>query len=468
MSNNDEMKNDNYSAHDESVEETSKKSGSGAIIKIFALLIFVAVSGFGFLYWFQMNPEHKDDLENITGMDLSGVDSLAKNVGEQTNSVLSKTPLGETILSQSEVEAGTQNQTLETQNELSSNQTTTATENVTSDVNQEDAGNIIQPPKNAPVMTIVTEADPNVQAAKDEEERAKALAEIEAALAGNNVVSSPLSSEEGGMAYKGSMSTGTINAAGGDKVISPNFINNLAMYLASNYSPSEGVLISPVQANMHYGANLYALPQAGNLSEARKYILNYVYTPENLSNLYAMYSDKFIQDLQNYAAMGSDNRKALNQEEQAKMFKDYANYLNALASSAQSVLAVDNLAVKANQYSEAFADVVKAKNDFATIQVAYEEARYNQADTSKQKNDLVEASKVIDERNQTLNSLRENIVSEIKGNGNTAFPDSTLLYMFEWFARRENATNGQSKAANSELIAIFYDMANRLNAAVKP
>ncbi len=489
--------------NDENIQAQPKKSKKLTVI--IASIILLLLVGFAFLYWFQMRPEHREELEEITGMDLTAIDTIARNVGEQTNSVISRTPLGETLRTQevstdsteqeilenddaqseteSQIQAETlpaqpilqeiddnreiltENQIITTPNAQQSTINNQATSPSQASTNQSGTSrNIIEPPANAPVLNLVTEADPEDQAQQDEEARQRALAEIENALQNPNTTS--LSEEEllAMEEYHGELAGDSINSVE-DRVISRNFVSDVALYLVNNYVPGENsgtINASPISMNIYYGTNLKELPQAGGFTQAREYILSYVYTPSMLQGLYSAYSSQFIEDMQSYAAVPMGDREALSQEEQQVMFQDYSDYLNSLASATQSVIDVPNLREKAQEHSALFAAMTATKNNFAEIQVQYEEARYNNENTEALREEMLLASQEIERASEELEAMQSSILSEIQNNGNSQFSDATLLYIFEWIGRREANNQAQAQSANQELVTLCRELAEKL------
>ncbi len=488
MENNKDTQNTNENQH----ETKQEKSGLRTSLLLLAALLILCFLAFGFLYWFQMKPENKENLEKITGADLSAIDTIARNVGNQTNTVLSLTPLGEALRTQNEIresqseevepsqesnipdednlETFTFNNNETIQGEQTLAQTTTesssntsqsaptstdnSTQSSTAAENEEDSANIIQPPSNVSELNLVTEASPEEQARIDEEERLKAIADIEALLANqqNHVPSLPSSNKESSAPSAPSPFEGPV-----DKVIGANFIQDIAYYLVHNYSLSKGLLTSPIAINIRYGANLRALPSAGNTLQARAYILDYAYNAHTLQNLYALYEERFIHDLNNALS-----ERSFSANEKEAFYKALAHFTRQTAVSVQNILNVSSRKAKAEELLRVKNAELQAEDTFASYQVAYEEARANNGDIESIRDNMVEAAEEIEKASARLQVTQGGILNDIKQQGNAAFSNNTLLYAFEWLHRRE-MRNEEANAANQELLNLLLLLAERLD-----
>ncbi len=451
-------------------EKPQEKKSFKPLLLIITIILLLCFLGFGFLYWLQMKPENKESLERMTGTDLSTLDSFAQSLGNQANSVLGKTPLGDALLNQTPVQPQAENTsstaTIPNEDELetviigesSETQTTPLDTSEASSTSTEEAQarspqtpeeeNIIQPPSNVQELELVTEASEEAQAAQDEEERLKAIAEIEALLASQNQASS--------LTQENSANTASFNGPV-DNVIGASFIQNIANYLVENYNTDNGIETSPIALNIHYGTSMAGLPSAGNLIEARNYVLNYIYNPQTLNSLYNTYEERFIFELDKAA-----KEKNLSSSEQEKMYYDYASFLKGTASCLQSILYVNQRQEKAEELLRVKNEEKQSQEKFAVSQIAFEEAKSSGANTDAYKEAMIEASKEIEVTSARLAVTKAGILNDIKAHTNPQFSDNTLLYAFEWLHRRDQ--NGQDNAneANLELILLLYKLAERL------
>jgi hypothetical protein len=114
--------------------------------------------------------------------------------------------------------------------------------------------------------------------------------------------------------------------AGGDAVVRPAFVDDIAMFLAQNYWPkgthpsakNSGITTASLRwANLRYGAELRSL-------NGRQAVLHYVLNLATVSNLYAMYADSFVASLARGAETRSvgegDARRFLTSAEKKEMF----------------------------------------------------------------------------------------------------------------------------------------------------
>ena len=267
-------------------------------------------------------------------------------------------------------------------------------------------------------------------------------------------------------------------AAREDAVVRPDFINDIAGFLAKNYWPknthpsarNSGITTASLQwANLRYGADLRGADGSQSDSRsARRAVLNYVLKPMAVDRIYSLYADGFIAALKQEAdkrTVGEGNgKRLLSEQEKKEMFGLYANFAVRIAGALESYAADPTMPTKVQTYSQAEQAVQEANRIYLESMVAHEDAAESKdkarvvAAQLRMDKDAATYQKRVREREATRDVLIESMGKMQKGYG-----DDTLVYTAFWAYRRGKDSASSLRACSKAL----NDMGAKLAAAAR-
>lgn len=260
-------------------------------------------------------------------------------------------------------------------------------------------------------------------------------------------------------------------SAGGDLVVLPAFVDDIATFLARNYWPKgthpsagkSGITTASLRwANLRYGADLRGL-------EGRQAVLHHVLTPGAISKLYALYADSFVNALSRAAGarvVGEDGAgRFLTDAEKKEMFTIYAAYAASVANALERYAATPGMAVKVAAYADAEARLEEANKMYIESVIAHENsmdgADKNLVTASRFKRDKDAAT--YQKRVREREAARRDLVTAMSGGKAADESNDTLVYVAFWAYRRgPDSTPGLKAGAKA-----FADIGVRLSAAAK-
>ncbi|CAK7066546.1 MAG: hypothetical protein DELT_01661 [Desulfovibrio sp.] len=272
------------------------------------------------------------------------------------------------------------------------------------------------------------------------------------------------------------VSSGASSAAsqgqGGDAVVRPAFVDDIALFLAENYwpkgtHPSAGTggstTVSLRWANLRYGAELRG---AGGSTAARAAVLQYVLNPATVSKLYGMYADPFVSSLSRAAETRSVSGRLLTDAERKEMLTIYASYAARVANALERYAATPGMAAKVETYSQAESVVAEANKAYlesvALFESSSEGADANAITVARLKRDKEAAT--YQKRIREREAARRDLVAAMSPGGKAVTSGGdTLVYVAFW-AYRRGADSAPGLRACAKALT---DISGKLTAAAK-
>ncbi len=306
---------------------------------------------------------------------------------------------------------------------------------------------------------IVTEADPEVQAAIDEENRQKAKESFEQELLGEDNQEALGENEDRGSVVD---AANNVVARSQDRVISARFIDGFAKYLIENYTDFSKA--SPMKASAFYGTSLQDLPQSAGIIQSREFIINYLYKADTLAKLHAAYEDQFLTAYKKYAHSTLENNTTLTSAQVKRMNAYYANYASSLAQALRAISSVPDFKEQMTSVYAAESALALAKASFAKTQVEFNEARYANKSTALLGRQLKDLASEIEAASIKLKSEEEELAGKIMQQSNMSLSTNDLTSLCRWLARREaQIANYEAwQETNRELANIFSNISVKL------
>jgi hypothetical protein len=243
--------------------------------------------------------------------------------------------------------------------------------------------------------------------------------------------------------------------SGGDSLVTPDFVEDFARFLADNYWPrgthtlarNRGVSTAGVKwANMRYGAQLHGFHgDKSRPDRLRQRVMDYVFMPSMIRGLYGLYQGHFFSALENQAlARGEGPQGAYFTNAQvADMFALYATTANELAGCVRAYRGAPGVRAQVSAYADAHTEADSAFKRFM------ESMQAGEADKGPLSERYYESVR-------RRESARRSLARSLRGNG--GLDDDSLVYVALWLYRRGP---GQDSAL-SALEEICADSAARL------
>ncbi len=272
----------------------------------------------------------------------------------------------------------------------------------------------------------------------------KALAEDIPAAPDGDSVSGALSNE--------SPSEETIRD---DSVVTGDFIQDLAVWMASSYSPSQRrnhsgySSISLERANGRYSSSPSLRSVEKDTLRGRVSILNYVYKPGMLEALYLLYAPRFIDALED-AARRPRRNNTLENWQVADMFTVYGEQFSRLASSLDAAAEVDLSALVAPIHA-AGDNERTANENFATAHADHATALAagHKGEAEVQSKRMLEQARLSGIYAGERAQARRHLAAALRRHGSDpALSDNDLVFLSEWIVRHNGSKEATSIAAS--------------------
>ena len=288
--------------------------------------------------------------------------------------------------------------------------------------------------------------------------------------------------QEGGASAGGKLAAGTTAAAEtgaaadtplarkDDAVVRIAFIDDLASWLTQGYSPARSgqLTINLQEANLRYGMGMKGLAWIGeDLPAGRSAALKYVFTPDMLQALYALYAPRFMDAVER--ALGDEQKRPLTAEQKVVFYRLYAQQFRALAGTLQGISEVSDFGERMQRQRQLAQQVVQTNARYSELVFARDEASAS-GNTSR----LMELQPVVDAAAGAYRQAvlareqgRDSLAGAIRKNrGLRQFDNDTLLYVAAWIDRRASGTPS-GMAAAGKASQLFSDLAGRFEQAGK-
>lgn len=242
-----------------------------------------------------------------------------------------------------------------------------------------------------------------------------------------------------------------------DTVVPVTFVDDLAAFLAENYWPAgthpmatnKGVTTASLKlANLKYGSQLHGLNAPSEAATPqRQQVLEYVFLPSMLQGLYALYSPRFVQALDQQAHLQTrgDGKTALTDAQIAEMYGLYATQAKGLADAVRAYSQEPEARELVAAYDRASSGASEA---------------YRQFTESKESDggELVNASRY-QEAVIRREQAKEELANTLQSNGSLKGLDAdTLVYTAQWLYRRGKNQEQMFRALASVLDACASKM----------
>lgn len=239
-----------------------------------------------------------------------------------------------------------------------------------------------------------------------------------------------------------------------DARVRPDIIDDLAIYIVNRYRPSSGMLgFNLPTINQRYGSKLASAQDGG-----RSGILRYIFHPTMLKSLYGLYSDRFMQSLDNAASA-----RKLPTDQIKKMYNTLASQCMNLASTLDAISQVNDFKKKLKAI-----DVAAQKSNDLNAQVT---AAIFELDAIREKNGsqstISSASSKVDSLSaryrksvDEYNYIRKSLIADIRKNGGQNMDDASLMFVTFWIDRRLQSTDDALESAQAAS-GILRDLADR-------
>lgn len=220
-----------------------------------------------------------------------------------------------------------------------------------------------------------------------------------------------------------------------DKTVTLGFVESLANYLLSHFTPkdisgSPATYASAKSANIYFGQSLegFSVP-VDNIRAARKSVLDYAFTSPMLQTLQNIYSPAFIAILadkatsedRKYKVSGSYETRTLTQKETAAMFRLNASVFEQTAAIFRIIATDPSLTALAGKYLQNSKAVERANG---TLQNAIAEEK-----------GTVEAGQRLKQAILQREQVKSTMIKHIRKQCATC-PSSEAFYLTQWAYRR--------------------------------
>lgn len=255
-----------------------------------------------------------------------------------------------------------------------------------------------------------------------------------------------------------------------DSVVRSLFVEDMAQWMVSRYQPGKDggrVNIGVQSANMRYGTSLRGISFRGeDLLAGREALFRYAFSPAMLQALYALYVDRFVEDLA-LAAAEPKQGQPLTAQETDEMYRAYAGRFTSLARVLDNIAAVPDFRQRMENLNKSAQKAIDIHTQVGEAVFVLDEAREASKDGPIEAAQLrvnglnAQYRRAIDERTQAQQSL----VNAVRGTDSPRIlDDDTVLFVAHWMERR---LEKQPEALQSARAAaqILHDLAKRLHQA---
>ncbi|GHU90264.1 hypothetical protein AGMMS49925_02400 [Deltaproteobacteria bacterium] len=249
-----------------------------------------------------------------------------------------------------------------------------------------------------------------------------------------------------------------------DNIVRPDFIEDLAAWLVSQYKPGlpTGTLaVSAQSANQRYGEKMTGL--SGDGQGGRAGILRYVFHPAMIQGMYALYVDSFLEAVQRESAA-----IALPPEQCRQLLLAVAGRSVLLAVALEGVASVPDLDEQIKKLEWISQNVVSVNSQMTQVVFDLDELRENRAAQSRI--DELQACvttlaaryrKELEDREAARRALVAAVrVAAVRKGGGQAFDEDFLLFLAHWVDRRLR-TEPQALASVWSAAGVLRDLARR-------
>lgn len=248
------------------------------------------------------------------------------------------------------------------------------------------------------------------------------------------------------------------------------FVEDVAQWMVSRYQPAKdgGRVNAGVQsANMRYGTTLRGITYRGeDLLAGRESLFRYAFTPSMLPALYALYVDRFVEDLAQAAAEPKQG-PPLTAQQTDEMYRAYAERFTALARVLDNISKTPDLRARMDKLNQSTQKATEVHAQVAEAVFVLDEAREAGKDGPIEAAQLrvnglnAQYRRAIDERTLAQQAL----VGAIRGTDSARILDEdTVMFVALWIERR---LVKQPEAQDTARVAahLLHDLAKRLQQA---
>ena len=262
-----------------------------------------------------------------------------------------------------------------------------------------------------------------------------------------------------------------------DSVVTGDFVQDLASWMASQYRPSSREdrsgysTVTLEKANSRYSSSPRLRSVEKDIVSSRASILNYVYKPGMMEALYLLYAPRFMDALEDAARRPVRNR-TLENWQIADMFTVYGNQFRQLASSLEAAAGVD-LPALVGAIHEAGRKERLASEKFALAYTAHAVALDdgNKAEAEVQSRRMMDQSRLAGMYAAEQDQARRRLVAELRGQGrNAVLSNGDLVFMSEWIVRHKGSVDATRVAASvcARMAGLCEERARALLAPASP
>lgn len=253
-----------------------------------------------------------------------------------------------------------------------------------------------------------------------------------------------------------------------DSIVRSLFVEDLAQWMVERYQPKNSRSAVGVQAaNMRYGTSLRGITARGDdILAGREALFRYAFTPAMLRALYALYADRFVEDL-GQAAAEPQKGQPLTAQQTDEMYQAYAARFASLGQVLETIATVPDLQARMDKVNKSVQKAVEIHAQVAEAVFVLDEARDAGKDGPIEAAQLrvnglnAQYRRAIDERTVA----QQGLLSSLRGGENRRnVDDDTVLFVATWIERR---LTKQPEAQQTAKVAaeILYDLAKRLQQA---
>jgi hypothetical protein len=257
-----------------------------------------------------------------------------------------------------------------------------------------------------------------------------------------------------------------------DSVIRADFLRDLAGWMVTRYKISsrggKGRITAGVQsANMRYGTSLRGMGrQGGDILSARASILRYAFNPAMLDALYAVYADRFVDEVAR-AALAPEQGKALSEEQLDGLYRTYAGFFADLAEVTAGVADLPDLKKRIEQMSTAGQHSIELHSRIMETVFALDETREKDDAAAERKlqAQLADLNARYRSGLRARDDARAALISSIrKGAPAGHLDDDSVLFVARWIERRMEH-QADALAAARKTSELLNDLARRFESA---
>ncbi len=258
-----------------------------------------------------------------------------------------------------------------------------------------------------------------------------------------------------------------------DSTVPLTFVDDMASWLVTRYSPKGGISRHLSAANLRYGQNLRTLNPQGsaNIQSTRASLLRYAFNSTMMSALYKLYAEHFVQSMAHAAQHMAQEKKNLPAQ---TILQGYATEFTSLGSVLQGLGTMPDFSKRMQAMEESVQETLRVHDKLTEAIFAFdsavEEKKTDVADTIQLRIDGLNAQYQRSLHNRTLAS--ESLLAAVRQQAPAAsrMDGDSIVFLAQWLERRIDQGQSLSSVQKSAATAgkLLQDLAQKLQKTPLP